>query len=1297
MNLSKLLSILILCFYCFNINAQQGWQNQFNEVFFIENKGQIKPIEGEKVKFHAFKGGSEVYFLPSGIVFRRADLTAEEIHERKEAREKGLSSDPIKYISEKISFQNRSQQLTISGQELQSHYYTFSWSSSIKSQTCKKLIYQNIYQNIDLVFYFPLSGGLKYDIILHPGANINDLGFKYESGNEFDINAKGLLTVNSPFGEFTDMAPKAVNNTTGADLKVNYSLTGDNIIKFDLDDYPKTHSVTIDPWLNVNVTFDQLPPIEVDYDYDGNTYASGKGTNATIVFLKKYSPTGMLEWTYAADGFLISPAAFTVNRTTESVFTHGESFGFGGGGNLFMKIGVAGNRLDSVDAQLNPNYDTLSSINENNRFEYDHCTDTVLIGSGSNIHAALLDTAFNDNIGKILFNPYDSSANIDAQMMRMDPYERSAYIFYGKSLFSFGVVPIHNNALVKVPLTTISPYTWLASTGYTFQEQGTAFNGQTNTHQVGNFYNGIAVGIDQVYTYNGYSIKTWNKTTGAVIDSVDVLTVANLADSASGIAADACGNVYVGIQDSIKCYSSTLNYLGNYAVPGVPYDLRLGDNNLLYACGDDFIEVIDLDQAFPTVHPLFTLSQTPDSCLLGTGTATVSGCSYLDTLSILWSTGQTTPTITGLSSGMYNVEVTVDSLKSCNGFSYTYVDSILVQDITVPCGFQLQLEDDTVCLGDCIDLLVTTLGNTGPVTYQWDNGIASTIDSVNVCPIVTTTYQVIGTDSIGEIDTAYATITVLNYPVVDLGNDTTICDTVHILDAGNPTYSHLWNDSSTNQTLTINTSGLYFVEVNNNGCIDIDSIQVNLIDINVDLGNDTSFCNGGSVLLDAGNPGLTYLWNDNSTNQTLNASTTGTYSVVVSDQGCSDSDAVNITVLPIPVVDLGNDTVVCSPPLILDAGNGGLGATYLWQDNSTNQTFTVNNTGTYYVTATLGTCEASDTILVTVPVFSVSLGLDDTICVDENLVLDAGNAGLGASYLWQDNSTNQTLAINTSGTYWVEVDVNGCVKSDTIDITVQTITAEFDPQYTDGCVPLHVNFTDQSSLNFGTVSSWVWDFGDGNIATNQNPVNTFDIAGLYDVSLRVLSNFGCADTVIKQSNVEGYPQAEAGFSHTPNIGIAEETVQFTNLSENATGWQWDLGDGTISIEENPIHIYQEAGTYTVTLIATNVHGCNDTVTYSLTVGEQILLFVPNAFTPDNDDFNQEWTFSVSGIDIYDFSLVLYNRWGEIVWESYDPSAGWDGTYNGDIVPNGVYIWKMEISSPIFDERQQFTGHVTVIR
>ena len=156
---------------------------------------------------------------------------------------------------------------------------------------------------------------------------------------------------------------------------------------------------------------------------------------------------------------------------------------------------------------------------------------------------------------------------------------------------------------------------------------------------------------------------------------------------------------------------------------------------------------------------------------------------------------------------------------------------------------------------------------------------------------------------------------------------------------------------------------------------------------------------------------------------------------------------------------------------------------------------------------------------------------------------------------------------------------------------------------------------------------------------------------------------------------------------------------FMNYSTQADLYNWDFGDTTFSAQSDPIHTYQGyPGDYTVILIAKSDDGCSDTVQKTITIREELIYYIPNCFTPDGHQFNQ--TFQpvfTSGFDPYNFTLLIYNKWGEIIFETHDSKIGWDGSHGGKLVQDGWYVWKVDFRDPYTDKVLTDTGFVNVLK
>jgi len=285
-------------------------------------------------------------------------------------------------------------------------------------------------------------------------------------------------------------------------------------------------------------------------------------------------------------------------------------------------------------------------------------------------------------------------------------------------------------------------------------------------------------------------------------------------------------------------------------------------------------------------------------------------------------------------------------------------------------------------------------------------------------------------------DTVRKTIQILETPNPDLGSDFTACDgTVITLDPGPfPGLPILWSNNSSNTTLNVSASGTFWVLIDNLGCIGRDSTD-GLFNPSpdVDLGPTIPACDGDVVILEAGNPNATFVWQNGSTDSILAVTSSGTYSVVVTENNCTATDDVDVVFSISPSVNFGNDTTLCKGfPIFLDATNPG--ATYLWQDGTTDQFIFAEDAGIYTVIVSINSCTASDTILLDqqdIPI--VNFGEDSILCEGRLIELNAYN--YGASYSWQDGSSDSVFYPKVTGQYYATA-VNQCgTSNDSIFLT----------------------------------------------------------------------------------------------------------------------------------------------------------------------------------------------------------------------------------------------------------------------
>ena len=360
---------------------------------------------------------------------------------------------------------------------------------------------------------------------------------------------------------------------------------------------------------------------------------------------------------------------------------------------------------------------------------------------------------------------------------------------------------------------------------------------------------------------------------------------------------------------------------------------------------------------------------------------------------------------------------------------------------------------------------------------------------------------------------------------------------------------------------------------------------------------------------------------------------------------------------------------------------------------------------------TTGCPPISDTAVLTIdPIPTVDAGPDLVVCTGTDSVPMAGTVSNAGGVLWSTDGSGLFIpnATDPQATYLFSGADAGLItmiltttSSGVCPGTADTMTVLLDNPVSAGfvastaCVNAPMSFTDTSSTMTGSITDWDWDFGDGNGSNQDNPTHPYQVSGNYTVTLIVTSNQGCMDTAINSVTVSDYPIAE--FTWAPATGVMTgDVVNFTNQSTGSGSWVWNFGDNTgFSTDENPQHTFLAEGTFEVSLWATNATGCTDSVSYFLAVEDSEVRppKAPTGFSPDGDGTND--TFIVRGGPFEEIDFTVYNDWGEQVFNTTDPTEGWDGTFKGQDAPQGVYIYTVKATVDGVDYTR--SGKVTLIR
>ena len=530
---------------------------------------------------------------------------------------------------------------------------------------------------------------------------------------------------------------------------------------------------------------------------------------------------------------------------------------------------------------------------------------------------------------------------------------------------------------------------------------------------------------------------------------------------------------------------------------------------------------------------------------------------------------------------------------------------------------------------------------------------------------------------------------------------------------GTGPYSYVWSNSATTEDISSLLVGSYNVSVTDaQGCIA--NIATTLTGPAAPLSvtiPDALICSTQNYTFNPqfSSPGGLCAWSTSQTGSSITVSplTTTTYTIAYTLNTCVALDTAIVTVIPTPTLSV-NSTAIClgDSAQIISTSNLA-GGTYQWSNGLTTPNITVTplvNPTVYTLIYSLNGCSsipATSTITVyPIPQLTVAPA---TICFGQNATLVATPNLPGGTYSWLtggETTPSITVSPALSTIYPVLYTLNGCVSNQANGIlTVNPMpNAIVQSDVELGCSPLVVNFITDTT---NQVATYQWSTNNGGVGSGVNAVMSFTNTGCYNVTL-VATMLGCVttNTLVNYICVAADPVANFGASIN-TFTEDNQNVLFDNSSTGASTYSWNFGDGNSSNDENPAHVFGSVSEgESITLYAFSSLGCMDSLTITIPYQESELFYIPNTFTPDGNMYNETFVPQfTTGFDIYSYHMEIFNRWGELIFETFNLENGWDGSYGleGLDAIQGTYTYKISIKSPSVDKRMVYTGHVNLIR
>ncbi len=1054
------------------------------------------------------------------------------------------------------------------------------------------------------------------------------------------------------------------------------------------------------------------------------TYATSGGATYIIKFDGSNNSAGapFVKW-FTYFGTNIESTGIRVDQNTDDIFISGEVYGNG-----IPAWGCAHQKNNANPVGLGDEDHLMARFDKDGNF----LCDTYI---GGNSHDEVLFANFSDVVGGRIAIAKNGSAYLTGSSMPKAgtwafPVVNGVQMISGGGTYEAVVISICAYSCGKnkvIPSFSASKTSVCPNEAITFTDNSVicdrkkvdwlwSFPGATTASSTDQSPSGIS------YPANGtYSVKLVI-TTPCGTDSVTQQNYITVNSPMSVISA----------VNNVSCFGQNNGGGTVGSITGAApftYNWNVGGSNAnisgLYA-GIYSVTVTDNDGCTSTANltvtepPLLTLAAVQTNSVSCYGTASgIAGTIVnggTNPYTYLWNTNAITSSISSLTSNTYSVTVT-------DNYGCTATSSIF---ITEPMPISVTVTPTAAkCNGSATGIAIANAsGGTGTYSYNWNT---NTIGS-QLINVIAGVYTVTITDANGCAGIASDSIAEPTTITLRLATTYSHCNQSDgsasvVANGGTPGYSYSWNNLVTSGNNNFIPAGNYSVTItDNNLCTATGTVSVtNLNGVTANIASSTptscnGFCDGSAAAgYSGGIAPYTYNWNIGGANANIAGLCAGTFSVTITDStGCTDVAVVNIT-QPMII----NSALQSTPTSCFNGSDGSLSITnttggtapynYSWQSGS--QTIISNGltSGTYSVIVIdQNGCTGVFASIVTEPTQLIINTSDYTICAGASVALTASGSGATPTYnySWISSSggfatgASVNITPNVSSTYSVIItDSKGCTSIGYSSVTVNELPiVNFTSDVVSGCGPLCVAFTNQTP---NAVTS-NWNFGSGISAATGSTVNhCFDNPGSYSVALIVADNNGCSNSLTQNNYITVHPDPIAAFTANPNsVSVLEPKVHFTDKSVGAINWSWSFGDivSSFSSIQHPTFDYRDTGSYMVTLLITNEFGCSASVTDIITVIPDYSFFIPNSFSPNKDGKNDVFIPLGIGWDIDTYEFYIYNRWGELIFTTDNPSEGWNGSVNniGEAVQQDVYVWKIK-TKDVNGKRHQYKGHVTLIR
>lgn len=1377
---------------------------------FRQNVGQWE----SEIKYRSLSQQSSISFFDQKISFGLKKSKSLE----QSVDENGMPVDDSEFLVWNLDFLN-SKPASFSPSKPTERKISYFGSYDYKGKSIneyKQLAYNQIYDGVDFLFYNNKSGQLKYDILLAPNADLNQVQIKYSGLEDLEVNHQGQLVLHTKWGKFIEDAPISYQVINGLSVPVKVVYKVDNqVLSYDIvGDYNPNYELVIDPlyvdWSTFfygeksSTTWGWTWVLDLDIDDEDNVYITGMtnerypydpdaydtSVNAQYdVYVCKMSPRGDSvlffsylggnSWEYGlsisvnsqqqatlsgitmSKDFPVTPSAFqTTGKTCSWGWCYNgfvTKFNKAGTGLLFSTYlgGSSGSWSDWIRGmQLNANGDIyLVGNTQSSDFPVtsDAVQKTYKGGSGTWYAGdAFLTILKKDGTG-LLYSTYLGGTKDEIGHDLFINESGHIYVVGSSASTNFPTTPgakIFNTA-VKGPtdgfITKFSAdgkkilYSHLMGGTGSDVFEGIYSNGEDEPYVVG-------------YSNSGdfpVSTKAVQKTSRGGYDFVVVKMVSSGTNFHYSTYLGGSGDEYFWNSPFFSTVKITANVKEQAIISGVTRSKN-------FPVTSDALQATNKSKSGWGINLAITKLNYDGSKILyatyfggdqfeypGAITAKKVGC-----VSYILSGGLTASSSYPTTKGAFKENPKTSGTGwSYSGYVTKFRDTLYTEKI------DLNFDDSIV---ECDNVFEILDGGNRGADFLWHDGTKKRFNIVKDTGLawVQATY---GCDTVGDslyIELEYSPIA----PV--LGNDTTYCDVFPsiTLDAKNDTIlrTYEWDDQSTNQYRTITKPGVYQVEISTPNCGSvIDSIEFKLLNTPVvDIGIDSIFCDSVSHVIDAKHQKdeAKYRWSTGDSLQTLTVKDTGSYQVVVTNFCGEDSSKVHYGKYLTPTVTLPADSVFCdnvnwnlkvgkdsnneiyswkkigksisygntdsvtlkedgyfkveisnkcgiatdsvnvvmlltpvSRPidtvyqcdmvnLTLEAKDTANQETHLWNTSSTAKSISALSSGLYFVTSTnkCGTIsDSTEIILKNTP--QLLLPADSVFCNSINWDIDIASADPEATYEWRGLGTNSKLSISQEGVYHAKLSNRCGTVEDSVKVEIlytPTLNLGDDEVF---CGTLQAVNKTVGRQNNGEM--YLWSNSDNGPATT--------LIGEGDHWVTITNKCGSVSDTMNV-RVSDIPLVDLG----PDTTLCGNFSLLLDAGNPGMDYEWlPFGETTQVINATEQVVY--------TVIVTNDDGCKGQATFEIDDKCVSEYYIPTAFSPNGDYNNDKFTPTL--VNFEDYSIRIFNRWGELMFESNDIHIGWDGKFDGKEVPLGVYYYNIRFITTENGEYKTISGPIRVLR